>query len=399
MIIAKYLTRQILFATFAIMVVLLLVIFSGRLASYIGDAAAGKLAASIVFPMMLFRIPEFLQLILPVSLFLGVLLSFGELYEHNEMTVLNAGGVSDGKILCISMVSGAFIALVVAICTFYVAPKGGAYVEKMLRSEGLKNELSAVVPGVFYELEDQGSTIYTRELSEDRSVMSDVFVFQTSRPSSVSNSSVTNKTTHGQAPDTRHLLEQQAPIQTLIFAEKGYQEYGENGGFYVVLENGRRYEGIPGESQFRVTQFEKYSQRINAPDAANRKKESHELATISELFLTKTPKDTAELHWRLSMPVLVLVLCFLAVPLSKTGPRQGRFVHLLPGFLLYFVYLVALNTAKNAIADQSSWGIWAMWLVHVGFVVVGIVLLLLPAIKAHMHRIRYVQPSNRGAEL
>lgn len=351
MIIARYLNRQILFTTLAITLVLLLVVVSGRLAAYIAEAAEGRLAATLLFPVVVFRMPQFLELILPASLLLGIMISLGHLYETNEMTVMSATGVSQWRILRIALAAASFVALVVAMFSFYLSPKGYAYVDGLVEAQGLQSELGNLAPQTFYELENRGGTLYAGQVSSDRDSMSDVFVF---RPES----------------------EDEASVQTLIHAQKGFQEYNPNGAYYFVLEEGVRYEGMPGSPEFAVTHFERYSQRIEEPTTAlGGRSDNLETATLSDLFELEGSEAISEMHWRISLPVMTFLLAMLAVPMSRSNPRQGRYFKLVPGLLIYLVYVVLLNTGRDRVSqgELSPW--LGFWTFH-GFVFLMALLML-----------------------
>jgi lipopolysaccharide export system permease protein len=342
MIIARYLNRQILLTTLAITLVLLLVVVSGRLANYIAQAAEGRLAATLLFPVVVFRMPQFLELILPASLLLGIIVSLGHLYETNEMTVMSATGVSQWRVLRITLIAASLLTVIVAMFSFYLSPKGYAYVNRLIEAQGLQSELGSLAPETFYELENRGGTIYAGEVSSDRDSMSDVFVF---RPES-------DEAGEG------------ATVQTIIHAQKGYQEYNDNGAYYFVLEDGVRYEGMPGQADFTITQFDRYSQKIERPSAALESIGNLETATISQLLASSGSEVTAELHWRISLPVMTMLLAFLAVPLSRSSPRQGRYLKLLPGLIFYLVYVVLINAGRDAVSNDEIDPLVAIWGCH-----------------------------------
>lgn len=351
MIIARYLARDILLTTFAITLVLLLVVFSGRLSSYIADAATGRLAADLVFPILLARIPEYLELVLPLAIFLGILLAMGQRRESNELVAMTACGVGPGRLLSVTLSCGCFVALIVALFTFFVTPRGGAYVNELISAQGLQSELSNVTPGRFYDMDNGRRTLYTRELSEDREVMHQVF-----------------------------LSGSQGETQNLVLAERATQEYADNGGFYFVLENGRRFEGNPGQADFRITDFERYYQLLPDPEPANQKVAEEGTLMLGQLFERDSLAGRAELGWRLSLPVMVLLLALMAQPLSRAGPRQSRFVGLLPAVGLYLLYYLALNAVREEIhkGDQEATSYIGL---HLGFLALGLVLYSWPALR------------------
>ncbi len=354
MILERYLAREILSTTFAITLVLIVVVMSGRLSSYIGDAAAGKLAANLVFPVLLARLPEYLELVLPLSLFLGVLISLIQLNQNSELTVMTATGFGQARLLRVILLCGLFIALVVSLFSFYVSPRGGQYVNYLISNQGLQNELSVVTPGKFYQLDESGGTIYAADISEDRTLMTEVLL---SRVADVEGNT----------------------LPTLILANRGYPERSESGAYYFVLESGLRYEGTPGRPDYRVTEFDSYKQRLPEPEIENTKRAEEQTMLIHQLLGDNTPERLAEINWRLSMPVLVLVLGLLAQPLSNGSVRRGGpYARVFPGVMLYVIYLVCLNAARDEIASGSVEQVPGIWFVHLAFLALAAVLIFYP---------------------
>lgn len=352
MILERYLAREILSTTFAITFVLVIVVMSGRLSSHIADAAAGRLAANLVFPVLLGRLPEYLELVLPLSLFLGVLISLIQLNQNSELTVMTATGFGRNKVIQVILLCGVFVALVVSLFSFYVSPRGGSYVNYLIANQGLQNELSVVTPGKFYQLDETGGTIYAADISEDRNYMSEVLL-------------------------SRVANENSSDLPILVLADSGYPEWSDLGGYYFVLEQGLQYEGEPGRPDYRITEFDRYKQLLPEPEIENTKRAEEQTLFIHELFGSDEPLWLAELNWRLSMPVLVLVLALLAQPLSTGSVRRGGpYGRVFPGVLLYVIYLVALNTAKEEIASGSS--ALLIWLVHLSFILLAAAMIFYP---------------------
>lgn len=373
MIIARYLSTKILFSTLAVSIVLTLVVMSGRLARYIAAAADGQLAVSLVFPVVFFRMPQLLEIILPVSLLLGIMLSIGEMYESNEMTVIKATGMSEGRIMLIGMSASLFIALVVALFSFYISPKGNEYVGKLVNAQGLKSELSNLAPNTFYDLKNEGGTVYAGQVDKERKGMEDVFVF---RPEPL-------------REEGYEYGENEKDRQTVIFSSRGYQEFRDDGGFYFVLEKGVQFEGRPGENDFIITEFDRYSQRIDRPDeSVNTVTTEHESRVLLDLFGRADPESIAEVHWRISLPVSVMILAAIAIPLSRTNPRQGRYYLLIPALILFLLYMVMLNTGKEAVASGEGSAFTEIWLVHIILMAFAAILYFWPVLAQMFARWR-----------
>jgi len=120
--ILRYLTRDILLHTVAVSFVLFLVVFAGRFIRYLAEAAVGSLTGDVLLPIMLFKLPGFLEMILPLGLFMGILLSLGRLYAESEMVVLRACGVGPGKLAVFVMAPALIVAAAVAALSLFIAP-------------------------------------------------------------------------------------------------------------------------------------------------------------------------------------------------------------------------------------------------------------------------------------
>lgn len=168
MIVFRYLSREVLLTLSAVSAVLLVIIMSGRFIKYLAQAAQGVLDPSVLFLIMGYRLPGFLQLILPLGLFLGILLAYGRLYLESEMTVLSATGMSQQRLLAMTMAPAALVALLVAWLSLSLAPLGVAQVQKIIAQQDALTEFDTLVPGRFQTLRDGSRVTYTEQLSDDR---------------------------------------------------------------------------------------------------------------------------------------------------------------------------------------------------------------------------------------
>jgi lipopolysaccharide export system permease protein len=141
-----------------------------------------------------------------------------------------------------------------------------------------------------------------------------------------------------------------------------------------VLYDGRRYEGVPGEGEFRMISFSEGGIPIRLGELRKRS-EGAEVKATSELFGSSDPADIAELEARMSAPLMVLVLMILAVPLARLRPRQGRFGKLGIGILVYFMYALLLDAARTWIENGTLPASVGLWWVHAIAVALGLWLL------------------------
>jgi len=352
LIVFRYLSRELLVTLSAVSAVLLVIIMSGRFIKYLAQAAQGLLDPSVLFLIMGFRLPGFLQLILPLGLFLGILLAYGRLYLDSEMTVLSATGMSQRRLLVYSLAPAALVAALVGWLSLGLAPQGIAEVDRLLNQQDSLTEFDTLVPGRFQSLRNGTRVTYTRELSEDRTELAGVFISETNLSSATG--------------EERGL--------SVLVAESGRQEVQPDGSRYLILSNGYRYDGNPGQANYRAIQYDTYGVLLPKPEISIELSEREALPT-SELFGSDDIRLQTELQWRLSLPLLVFVVTLLAVPLSKVNPRQGRFLKLLPAILLYMTYLALLIAARGAMDKGRIPVAVGLWAVHGLFLAIGLLML------------------------
>ncbi|MBM7059990.1 LPS export ABC transporter permease LptF [Pseudomonas sp. UL073] len=352
MIVFRYLSRELLLTLSAVSAVLLVIIMSGRFIKYLAQAAQGALDPGVLFMIMGFRIPGFLQLILPLGLFLAILLAYGRLYLDSEMTVLSATGMSQQRLLAYTLGPATLIALLVAWLSLGLAPQGVAQVARILNEQDALTEFDTLVPGRFQSMKDGTRVTYVQELSSDRAELGGIFI--------------SDKRLSKDSGKERGI--------TVLVAEKGRQEIQADGSRYLILENGFRYDGNPGKADYRAIQYDTYGMLLQRPEVSTDIGEREAIPT-RELWGSDDQRHVAELQWRLSIPLLVFVVTLMAVPLARVNPRQGRFLKLLPAILLYMAYLSLLIAMRGAL-DKGKLPISVgLWWVHGIFLMIGLLLI------------------------
>ncbi|MDN6857609.1 LPS export ABC transporter permease LptF [Pseudomonas sp. CAN2814] len=351
MIVFRYLSREVLITMSAVSAVLLVIIMSGRFIKYLAQAAQGLLDPGSLFMIMGVRLPGFLQLILPLGLFLGILLAYGRLYLDSEMTVLTATGMSQQRLLAITLAPALFIALLVAWLSFWLAPQGITQMQLLLNKQDAMTEFDTLAPGRFQSMRDGTRVTYTETLANERTELGGVFISDKNRPR------------NGKDGGT-----------SVLVGQTGVQEIHPDGSRYLILKDGYRYDGTPGQADYREIKYDTYGVLLPKPEVSSEIDDRDAIPT-SELIGSKDPRMQSELQWRISIPLLVFVVTFLAVPLSRVNPRQGRFLKLLPAVLLYMAYLALLIAGRGMLDKGKVPMALGLWWIHGIFLAIGLLLL------------------------
>ena len=349
MILFRYLTREVLLTMTAVAGILLLVIMGSRFIRYFSSAAEGDIPLNILGSLMLFHLPGFMELILPLAFFLGILLAYGQLYMNSEITVMVACGVSPTRLLKVTLLPALVVAVMVGVCSLWLTPLGAFNTETLLEEQRSRLDVSILAPGRFQEF-GQGRTAYISGFSSDGTEMKNVFVNEI-----------------GNTAESEH--------HYVTRAARGYQELRDDtGSRFLVLENGERYGVTPGRFEAEKLVFERYTLRLGASGRVE-EVDALEYASTPALLANPDPRAQAQWQWRAGLPLMVFVLALMAQPLSRVNPRQGRFAKLLPAVFLYVAYLSLLLAAVDMIGSGSWSSSLGVWPVHGLFLGLGLMLL------------------------
>lgn len=371
MILFRYIFREIIQTFAAVTFVLLVIVVSGRLVKYLASAAAGDLAPQILFSVIFYRLPGFLELILPLAFFVSVLLALGRLYVDSEMTVMSACGMGRGRLLRAVLAPALLVAALVAMFTLWLGPAGLTRVQAIFAEADAGTGLELLVAGRFRMLNEEGGLVtYVEQIDKESGEMVGVF-----------------------AADSQAGVDGDSD-QVLVIAQRARTEIdADSGERFLVLQEGTRYLGRPGELDFQVMEFARFGQWLEQRSVQAIPPKKDAVPTV-DLFGSRDPVRQATLHWRLSLIVLVLVSSLIAVAMARTDHRRGRYGKLFPAFLMFMIYLLALNGGREALTKQQLPAQLGLWWIHALFLVLGLALLFG---ADYWRRWRLAQRPQRGA--
>ena len=274
-------------------------------------------------------------------MYVAIVLTLGRLHAEQEMVVLQGAGTSTAKLLGWISVSLLGVVGMVALLSWLLTPLSQRVLVDFMAEQRAQTEFETVNPGIFHVYDLGRRVTYSQEMSEDRRVLYDVFLSQ-------------------QLDDGRTIN---------IWAESGRQEIDPvSGSHFLILSNGRRYEGTPGAADFRIMEFSQLNQRL---ELSNRRSDRLEVEAMPSMQLGDDPASRAEWHWRMAQPLFALIGGLMAVGISRVKPRQGRFARVVPGMLLMLLYYLSLLVNQNAVGEQQIPHQLGLWVVHGVFLAVA----------------------------
>jgi lipopolysaccharide export system permease protein len=353
-IISRYISREILNALTLVMVILLFAFLSQQIVRYLNFVAIGKIPTNVLVQLISFEVPFLFALLLPLGLYLGALLALGRFYADNEMIVMQMSGYGERRIFTLIMRLGLIVSSFVFILMLFVNPLVSVKQKQLMKSdEATLHLIQTLIPGRCQASPDGRHVMYVEKLSRDHKRAENVFLAQEKKSDN---------------------NEEGRKSWMLILADQGYQIKDPQYQIpYFVTADGFRYEGAPGQNDFKITQFKKYAVHLPEPEIHSLRHDTETLST-TELWNTyNDPKHAAELQWRVSIGIATFLLAILAVPFSILQPRKGRYFILLPAILIYIVYMEGLSIARRFVEQNdipSLIGLWGVHLLMIIFIIV-----------------------------
>ncbi|HEY7902224.1 MAG TPA: LPS export ABC transporter permease LptF [Casimicrobiaceae bacterium] len=335
MIYRRTLVRELTATAFGLFLILLAILFTNLVLRLLASAAGGSVAPEGILALLGFNAIFYLNILLSVAVFLTVLLTLSRWYRDSEMIVwFTSGQALTASLRPILLFAVPFLLVIVALSLFLSpwAERRKTEYEQQLEQ---KDEVTVVAPGLFKEFRTAKLVVFVESIDTFNGTIRNVFLH-----------SIGEKNDETTVARTAHL------------------EEAKNGDRFIVLGEGRRYEGKPGSPEFRVVEFDKLARRVE-PAEARAVTLSRKAIPTEELMLLPDDPERAELFWRLSVPIEALVLVLLAIPLSYVNPRIGRSFNLFSALFVYMLYSNCLNIVQSMIA-QGRLNFWVgMALPHV----------------------------------
>ncbi|MBI6550323.1 LPS export ABC transporter permease LptF [Xenorhabdus lircayensis] len=365
MIIIRYLVRETLKSQIAILFILLLIFFSQKLVEVLGAAVEGNIPANLVLSLLGLGVPEMAQLILPLSLFLGVLMTFSKLYTESEITVMHACGLGKSVLVKSALILALLTSMLAAANVIWLTPWSSKYQAQVLADAKANPSLAAIMEGKFKPSNDGNMVLYIGNVKGN--TFENVFLAQL-RPS------------NDQRP-------------SVVIADGGHMEERPNGNQVAVLHQGTRYEGTALLRDFRITDFTNY-QAVIGHQRADIDSGKVEQKSIEQLWHETDNDSRSEFHWRLTLIVSVLIMALMVVPLSVVNPRQGRILSMLPAMLLYLIFFLLQSSLRSNGGRGKLDPMFWMWLVNGAYFALALALNLWDTVPMRKLRSRF---KNQGA--
>jgi lipopolysaccharide export system permease protein len=343
-ILQKYILREWFWTFLAVSFVLMIVMLSVFLGDMFNDLADGRMPPGLVGIQLLLYIPSAVGEILPLAGFVAIMWGLGRLYRDQEMAVMRASGFRWQQLIRPLLNLILPVAVLMLVVELAIAPLSSAKADRSLDEAFRTAAVWGLQAGQFHVLKNGEFVVYVESLEDDSGGLKKVFVHQ-----------------------------QNSDAEQLWFAERGeYWMDPGTGDKFITLENGQITETIPGQLDIKLLSFERNDLRLPEEDVRTTSVKLESLPS-TDLIADPNPASLAELQWRFTPSLLILVLSFLAIPLSHSGPREGRGSRVVLGILAYALYSNMLYLCKTWIANGVIPAWLGLWWAHVIVVICALI--------------------------
>ena len=335
MIFQRALRSELVSTAGAVFTTLFTIEITNLLIRILGQAAGGKIASADVVALIGFAALNYLPQILILTGFISVLLVVARSYQDSEMVVWFASGLSLARFIKPVMAFGLPIVLLTGVLSFSVTPWAARQSAEFRERFEKREDIARVSPGKFQESSSSDRVFFVESVSGDASKVQNIFV---------------NTISNGRT--------------SVVVAKEGTIETNARGDKMLVMEQGRRYDGVPNQSDFQVMEFEKYSVVVNRQSDTVVGNKSASTLPTEDLLADMSRVNAGELLWRGALPVMALMLMLLAIPLGFVNPRSGRSANLLIALMLFIVYSNMTSVLQAAVSQGRMSFALASWPLH-----------------------------------
>ncbi|MCP4325374.1 MAG: LPS export ABC transporter permease LptF [Psychromonas sp.] len=344
MILLRYLMLETFKSQVGILFVLLLIFVSQRFIFILEKAIKGVIPPDLVLTLLYLNLPTLGTLMLPISFYLAVLFAHGRLHGESEMVAMTSCGYSPNKVLKSTLVLSLVTFAFTAFNSLYLAPLAEDKVISVIENAESDAGTATLIEGRFHQTSDKSGVVYVEKYKGEKQ-LERVFA--------------------------AHWPKERDTAPSVITSLTGSIENKQDG-IWLTLKDGQRYAGIVGQAKFDNSEFERFEVHIANREVEEKKRSVEALPTV-QLFGVDDANYQAELHWRFAIPLSILMITFMAVPMAKVNPRQGRYAKLLPALALYLTFFLLLSTSRSLIEEGAIPAI-SIWAVQILFLIFGVIL-------------------------
>ena len=327
-ILSKSLNIEVFRSSIGVLLVFFLLVVGSRIVGYFEQAAEGNIDPGIILSVIALRFPDFITLLIPLSFFLGLLITIGRLNSEGEIHGYFSAGLSKFNLIKFLLPQAFIYFFITLVLSLYIAPYTKNLSKELLVIDSFEEQIDAIQSDEIVSLDD-GGFLYVQ--TADEGLLKGVKLFQVDEDNSFIVIS-----------------------DELLTTEKDKT-------IELNLKNGSFYGGLFSETSKIISNFNNFNFEIDKNIS-----QSNDLS-LTKLFDYSLASDQATFQWNISIPITILILLLYGIYISSSKLREGKFSFMLPGMLIYVSYLSLLILAREFISDNPG-SIFNLWFIHGLFV-------------------------------
>lgn len=346
MIFKRALRQELNFTTGVVFMVLVTLVLTNLMIRVLGNAASGSANPKDALVLIGLGMINYLPILLTASVFVAILMVLTRWYKDSEMVIWQSAGISLLKILRPILNFTVPIAVAIAVLSIFASPWASEKSATIKQRFQQRDDISMLAPGQFRESSGNNRVFFIESMNPETDVITNVFV-----------------TDFGKER------------QLVAVAKQGFIQNTPDGEKQLILETGRRYEGTPGNTDFRITEFDKYTVKL-ADKVIDPIINGPRTLPAWVLIQDLNKAHLGEILWRIGLPLMAFVFAIIAIPLSYMDPRRGRYTALIMAVLLYFTYSNLLKLMQAWVSTGKLSFSIGWWLLHVVIALIGLTLII-----------------------
>ena len=333
-ILSKSLNIEVLKSTAGVLLIFFFLVVSSRFVGYFEQASEGLIDPNLIYKIVILRFPDFITLLLPLSFFLGVVITMSRLYSDREIYGFFTGGLSEIDFLKYLLPQSLLFFFLTLLLSIYVAPYTKELSKEMISLDSLQEQFESIKPNQVFPLKNNEGFVFIKDKQE--SVFDEVVLY-------ISNED----------------------YSSIVVADQlSYDDL--NSIMNLNFKNGSMYQGLFEEGSSVVSTFK------NLKIPVSTEENSVTGLSFARLFDYSARSTKSQMQWNISIPITIFILLIIGINLSKVEPRQGRLSVLLPAIFVYILYLSLLILARESFDNNSAITQNYIWFVHFIFFIFSI---------------------------
>ena len=370
MILKRYLYKEILQNFFAIFLVLILIVISLRFVRYLGDVAAGKMTAEIVYQMLTLKLVTSLSLIIPLCLYLSLFMALGRLQRDNELVSMATAGLGNRFYFSTVLKLTALFSLLLFLLTMFVFPWAEKNIDVLKQKANRESDVTGITAGSFKEFSRGDRVLYVEGFNKKTKFMENVFLQV------------------NEQGKTGVLTSDSANIET-------NEKTGERS---VIFIDGKRYVGKPDQLDYSITEFKRYAVRMEQQGYDTTFRPTSRIPSkelLQNLRLNNDPISMTELQWRLSTPISILLLSAFAILAVRSSKDIKGSLLFISAILVFFIYNNLLNISHGMVSQGKASTFPGLWWPHLLMLISIFFMLYFPGFRRALSTPAFLIKSNK----